>query len=166
MSEKQESGSGTLPTTNIDNGTDLQERRKQWKLRRLVAFGFILFTFWHGGEAVRSLYNSHISGDVSRVSVDNHSDVLQGYMDKLTGARPVQVSSWAHKDKHEKHGKHHHKDHKDHKDKHGKGKHGHEGKEHGHPGPSKWISPKEAEEIFLTVPSNDSLRALVTLTIS
>lgn len=44
-------------------------------------------------------------------------------------------------------------------DKHGKGRHGkHPGHHHGHP-PFRHVTPQQAEEIFLKVPSNDSAAA-------
>ena len=178
-------------TERYDDETAAQ-RRKQWKLKRLVALGFLLFGLWNIGDSVRSLHRSYTS-DVSPLAhCGGGSEVVQGYFDRVTGSQSR--LGWAysnkhdehehhkhdkhdkhHKDKHHKHDKHdkHHKDKHDHhhKDKHGKHGPGHHGPHppppphgpghHGPHGPPKWISPKEAEEIFLTIPTNDSIRAYV-----
>lgn len=176
MSEKQEHLEGALPTT-VNHSTDAQagshfdneaaiERRKQWKLRRLVAFGFLLFACWQGGQGIRTLYSSLASSTSSSRLAVGSADVVEGYFDRVAGSKLDSVSgTWAH-EKHHKHDKHHKEKHHKHgkhdHDKHGHhhgDKHGHGGRGHGHHGPSRWISPKEAEEIFLTVPSNDSIRA-------
>lgn len=176
MSEKVQlhEEEGALPT-NINSG--MEERRKQWKLKRMIASCVLLLACWHVGQGIRTVYSSRPSApDPSIHCGGDTSNILQGYYDRVTGSQSV--SGWAdtnkhdehhhHKDKHHKHDKHDH-DHHDHehhhKGKHGKGKPGpgpdpgHGGKGPGHHGPPKWISPKEAEEIFLTVPTNDSIRA-------
>lgn len=179
MSEKVQlhEEEGALPT-NINPG--MVERRKQWKLKRVIASGVLLLAFWHVGHGIRTVYTSHKSDASPSVHCGGETtNILQGYYDRVTGSQSVS-GSWAnanehgkhdkhkhHDDKHHKHDKHDHDhdhhDHHDHhhKDKHGKGKHGpgHGGKGPGHHGPPKWISPEEAEEIFLTVPTNDSIRA-------
>ena len=157
MSEKEEYHEDTLP---INTPTALDERRKQWKLRRLVAFVFLLLGLWQCGTGVRSLYKGLTSGEIVPARITG-SDELQGYYNRVTGIPFRSISRLTgHSDKHDKHHKHKHDKHKHRSDKHGKGKHGHGDKgDHKPHGPPKWISPREAEEIFLTVPSNDSIRA-------
>lgn len=141
-------------------------RLRRRRIAHFLTFGTLcaIFTVWPGlgGPSV----NHHVSqGDAAQSSGVGceHAVKVQGYMDRLTGS-PASEQAYTEfkKDKHhhhkEKHDKHKHKHDKHKHDKHGhhddKGKHGHHG-----PPPHRWISPKEAEDIFLTVPDNDTIRA-------
>lgn len=150
---------GILPLNKEElHDLSMPQRRNDATARKSAVKGLLLVagllliiktTAWglgvHDGKESTSL--SQVKGH------DTSHGYLAGTLAK--GSR-WSISGGGHNGKHgkyDKHGKHDH-DH-DHKHKHKHDKHG-KGDKHRRPG---IINPKEAEEIFLSVPNNDSVRA-------
>jgi len=146
MSEKQQiiqsvGGKQDLPAPASASQPISPLRQRLRKIRRIALFATL------GYLAVQTFdrYSSSQKSSVNSVSTELGDANLQGYVNAVfTKGRDAVFAGMPNV---------HDNKHKHNKDKHGK--HHHSGK-HGHP---KWISPKAAEEIFLSVPNNDSCRA-------
>lgn len=161
--------------------TTIQRRRSAILPRRIIAAILGTFALWTLYNGVDTLHESWTQPASARPGHAGCHDAAHSYFDRLTGGGSSVYATAHHgsyEDKHHRgsdhHGKHGHRDKHDHHDKHRKhGDHGPPHPPHGPPrgpphgphgpghdhGPPKWISPKEAEVIFLSVPNNDSIRA-------
>lgn len=174
--EKVSTGESTLPQHNGDQ-TAASARKATFR-RRLILFTLIsLVAIWQLSVAIRG--NDELATGTRQredlkapTSADAYwNGLAEKGMRWATGCgrhhehRLGNTDHQGHRhhdhhendDHHHQHGKHgsHHKDdhHKHDKD----GKHGKHGKHDKHG--RKFITPKEAERIFLSVPTNDSVRA-------
>jgi hypothetical protein len=182
--EKREADIEALPTVQGPNNT--VQRRRSAILPRRVIFGVLgTFALWTLFNGIDTSYGPRESSPSIHSAHGECHSAAQSYMDRLTGGgKSVYATSYqgkhegkhhdkdGHHDKHDhKHGDHHkhdpphghphdphHPPHDPHHPPHGPphGPHHGPGHEHGAP---KWISPKEAEDIFLSVPNNGSIRA-------
>ena len=168
-SEKHRLDEEALPaTTTPVVTTTTGARRSIMRQRRIMAGIFGAFTLWSVFNFMDALRDLRNGPELPSLTWKDDNSPAQSYMDRLVGGGQSVYSSshegghhghdgkHGHKDKHghhEKHGKHGHGKHDKHHGKHGPG-HGH-GPEH----PPRWMSPKEAEDVFLSVPNNDSIRA-------
>lgn len=136
VSEKQSDSEQGLPSAATPRESKGVSRATK---RRAVASIFAIYAVWCAYDFVISAHDLWTTDS----SVSHHSgchDASQRYLDRIVGSSGGMKAYSSHRLG--KHDDKHHK-HKDHR--------------HGHDHP-KWISPKEAEEIFLSVPSNDSIR--------
>jgi hypothetical protein len=161
-SEKRRIDEEALPATAAPAAATAGNRRSIMRQRRIMVGIFGAFTLWSVFNFVDALQDLRNGPELPYSTWGADTGPAQSYMDRLVGGGSSVYTS-SHEGKHHDHdGKHkHHGKH----GKHGHGKHGkHHGKHrpghgHGPEHPPKWMSPKEAEDIFLSVPNNDSIRA-------
>ena len=172
--EKRNIDEEALAPVSVTGGA-AQRRRSAVLPRRIIAAVLGTFAIWSlysGIDTLHQSWNQPIQAHPGHAECHGSA---QRYMDRLVGGG-LSVYTDSHKDndkhhhhdghhdKHGHHGGHHGKHDHDHKPPHGSPHgppHGPPGPHpgHDHPHPHKWISPKEAEDIFLSVPNNDSIRA-------
>jgi hypothetical protein len=165
-SEKRRLDEEALSATAASAATTAGNRRSIMRQRRIMAGIFGAFTLWSVFNFVDALQDLRNGPALPYSTWGAGTGPAQSYMDRLVGGGlSVYTSSHEgkhhdHDGKHEHHGKHgkHGHGHGKHDKHHGKHEPGH-GHGHGPKHPPKWMSPKEAEDIFLSVPNNDSIRA-------
>ena len=136
------------------------------KIVRFAAFAYIFYILLLAPKSSEKTQTG------THAVLSDEEQAIKGYWDAIVvkGGSEAVTSSFTASDLHSAHHghkEHHHEKHEHHHGKHGHDDHGkHDHEHHGHhphrphksPGKSRYVPPKVAEKIYLSVPTNDSAR--------